>query len=334
MPQQSAASLDSIAKAIAPQLTQLNQRIMLSLQSSNEMMNGIIAEYLRQKGKQIRPITVILCAQLFSAQTSHHVISTAAAVEMLHNASLIHDDVVDESKMRRNEPTVNGIWDNHIAVLVGDFFTSTSLQLANETGDIRIIGSLASLGRQLAMGELDQIYNARYHLLSIDAYMRTIERKTASLFIACAEMGAFAAGCQTDDPRLAALREFARLLGLCFQITDDIFDYSTATDTIGKPTGNDLREGKVTLPLLSVLLDPAVEGRDRMRALVTRDNLTPDQIRELIDFAIANNGITRARQTIQTLAQTAAQTLTAAFPDSPARTNLLALLTHILARHK
>ncbi|MDE6536365.1 MAG: polyprenyl synthetase family protein [Muribaculaceae bacterium] len=334
MPEHSAATLDSITAAIAPQLTQLNQRIMLSLQSSNEMMNGIIQEYLRQKGKQIRPITVILCAQLFNAQTSHHVISTAAAVEMLHNASLIHDDVVDESKMRRNEPTVNGIWDNHIAVLVGDFFTSTSLQLANETGDIRIIGALASLGRQLAMGELDQIYNARYHRLSIDAYMKTIERKTASLFIACAEMGAFAAGCATDDPRLTALREFARLLGLCFQITDDIFDYSTSADAIGKPTGNDLREGKVTLPLLTVLLDPSVEGRDEMLALVSRDSLTADEIRRLIDFALANDGISRARQTIETLAQKAAETLTAAFPPGAAREHLLALLRHILSRTK
>lgn len=334
MPEQSAASLDSIAAAIAPQLTQLNQRIMLSLQSSNDMMNGIIQEYLRQKGKQIRPITVILCAQLFSEQTSHHVISTAAAVEMLHNASLIHDDVVDESKMRRNEPTVNGIWDNHIAVLVGDFFTSTSLQLANQTGDIRIIGALASLGRQLAMGELDQIYNARYHRLSIDAYMQTIQRKTASLFIACAEMGAFAAGCDTDDPRLGALREFARLLGLCFQITDDIFDYSTSAAAIGKPTGNDLREGKVTLPLLSVLLDPAVEGRGEMLALVSRDSLTDSEIRRLIDFTLANDGIARAHQTIAQLAAQADATLRAAFPPSQPRTHLLALLRHILSRTK
>lgn len=334
MPEHPAASLDSIAAAIAPQLTQLNQRIMLSLQSSNEMMNSIIQEYLRQKGKQIRPITVILCAQLFSEQTSHHVISTAASVEMLHNASLIHDDVVDESKMRRNEPTVNGIWDNHIAVLVGDFFTSTSLQLANQTGDIRIIGALASLGRQLAMGELDQIYNARYHHLSIEAYMQTIERKTASLFIACAEMGAFAAGCATDDARLTALREFARLLGLCFQITDDIFDYSTSAQTIGKPTGNDLREGKVTLPLLTVLLDPRVSGREEMLALVNRDSLSPDEIRRLIDFAITNNGISRAHQTIEILADKAAETLCSAFPESPARENLIALLRHILSRSK
>ncbi len=329
------AALDSISAAIAPELTQLNQRIMLSLSSSNDMMNSIIQEYLRRKGKQIRPITVILSAQLFRQQTDHKVISTAAAVEMLHNASLIHDDVVDESDIRRNEPTVNGIWDNHIAVLVGDFFTSTSLQLANETGDIRIIGALASLGRQLAMGELDQIYNARFHRLNEQAYMQTIERKTASLFIACAEMGAYAAGCDSTDPRLTALCEFARLLGLCFQITDDIFDYYAAADgEIGKPTGNDLREGKITLPLLSVLLNESTPGRDEMLALVSRDNLTADEITRLIDFAVANGGIEYARSVNRQLAARATEALTAAFPDTPARGMLLDLLTHILSRRK
>ncbi len=333
MPDIAPANLDTIAESIAPQLTQLNQRIMLALASPNDMMNSIVQEYLRRKGKQIRPITVILSAQLFEPHTSHRVISTAAAVEMLHNASLIHDDVVDEAKIRRNEPTINGIWDNHIAVLVGDFFTSTSLQLANETADLRIIGSLASLGRQLSMGELDQIYNARFHRLSEQAYMQTIERKTASLFVACAEMGAFAAGASTDDPRLAALREFARLLGLCFQITDDIFDYFPQKQ-IGKPTGNDLREGKVTLPLLSVLLDEKIEGAAEMRALINRDSLSADEITRLIDFAIANGGIDYARRTNQRLADRANRLLTEAFPPGPARDSLLALLTHILHRQK
>ena len=329
------AALDSISAALAPELTQLNQRIMLSLSSSNDMMNSIIQEYLRRKGKQIRPITVILAAQLFCPVTDHKVISTAAAVEMLHNASLIHDDVVDESDIRRNEPTVNGIWDNHIAVLVGDFFTSTSLRLANETGDIRIIGALASLGRQLSVGELDQIYNARFHRLNEQSYMQTIERKTASLFMACAEMGAYAAGCDAADPRLKALCEFARLLGLCFQITDDIFDYYTSADgEIGKPTGNDLREGKITLPLLSVLLNEAVPGRDEMLALVCRDNLTADEIARLIDFAIANGGIDYARDVNNRLAAHAADVLTSAFPETRARNLLLDLLSHILSRRK
>lgn len=336
MPEHSAASysLDSIARLIAPELRELNDRIFLALSSPNDMMNGIVKEYLRRKGKQIRPIVVILSARLFAPAVTPKIISAAASVEMLHNASLIHDDVVDESQLRRNEPTINGIWDNHIAVLVGDFFTSTSLQLANETDDLRVIGVIASLGRTLASGELDQIYNARYHRLSREAYFATIEHKTASLFVACAEMGAFSANVGADDARLGALRLFARNLGLCFQITDDIFDYYPDADHIGKPTGNDLREGKVTLPLLSVLLreDPVVEGRDEMLALVAKDNLSADEICRLTRFAIDNGGIDDAREAMAALGAEAREALTAAFDDTSARAMLLDLLAHVISR--
>ena len=324
--------LESISKSIAPQLRDLNDRIMLSLTSTNEMMNRIVGEYLTHKGKQIRPITVILASRLFEDRTSRNVISAAAAAEMLHNASLIHDDVVDESQMRRNRPTVNGIWDNHIAVLVGDFFTSTSLQLANDTGDLRIVDALARLGRMLSMGELDQIYNARYHRLSEEGYMRTIAHKTASLFVACAEMGAFAAGCADDDPRLKALLDYADKLGLCFQITDDIFDYYPDSKEIGKPTGSDLREGKVTLPLLSVLLREDAPDHQAMLSLVAKDQLTHEEIETLIKYAIDNGGIQYARSVMERLAREATDTLCAAFPDSEARESLIELMDHVLTR--
>ena len=305
---------------------------MLALSSHNEMMNTIITEYLRRKGKQIRPITVILASRLFQPATNERIIATAAAIEMLHNASLIHDDVVDLSTMRRNEPTINGIWDNHIAVLTGDYFTSTSLQLASSTQDLRIVNSLATLGRKLATGELNQVYNARYHHLSEANYMDTIERKTASLFQHCAEMGAFAAGADTNDPRLNALSEFARLLGLCFQITDDIFDYFPSSADIGKPTGHDLREGKVTLPLLHVLLNPQNPNQQEMLALICRDNLSTEEINTLTTYARQNGGIDYARSVIQNLAQQAQSTLCQTFPDSPARTNLLNLLNQVINR--
>lgn len=334
MSQSTTSSLEPIARAIAPELHELNDRILVALSSPNDMMNGIVRDYLRRKGKQIRPIVVILSARLFSDITTPKIISAAASVEMLHNASLIHDDVVDESQLRRNEPTINGIWDNHIAVLVGDFFTSTSLQLASATADIRIINTLAALGRRLAMGELNQIYNARYHHLSEEAYFNTIESKTASLFVACAELGAYAADISECDKRLEALRIFARNLGLCFQITDDIFDYYPRQVEIGKPTGNDLREGKVTLPLLSVLLRDDAPARDMMLALVAKDNLNSDEINRLTQYAIANGGIDYAREKMKSLAAEASATLSAAFVDSPARNALLALLDHVLLREK
>lgn len=325
-------TLESIARSIEPELRALNERIFLSLTSTNEMMNGIVRDYLRKKGKQIRPVTVILAARLFAPEVNQNVISAAASVEMLHNASLIHDDVIDESQLRRSEPTLNSIWDNHIAVLVGDFFTSTALMLANQTADMRVVSTIATLGRRLAMGELDQIYNARYHRLSEEAYMHTIDHKTASLFVACADMGAFAAGAVDSDPRLDALRLFARNLGLCFQITDDIFDYFPERAEIGKPTGHDLREGKVTLPLLSVMLRPDAPRRDEMLALLAKDRLSTGEIGTLTSYAIANGGIEYSRRRMADLAAEANAALESAFPEGEARKALTDLLSYILSR--
>lgn len=298
-------SIKEIQQLITPELKALNELIASTLDSPNELMNRIVDNYLRTKGKQIRPILVILSAKLLG-EVNENVIRAAAAVELLHNASLIHDDVVDETKIRRNTPTINGIWDNHIAVLVGDFFVSSSLQLAMMTGDIRIINAIARLGKLLSIGELDQIYCARFHNLTEPAYMQTIERKTASLFMACVEMGGYAVG--ASDADIAAISEFARLLGLCFQIKDDIFDYYEDKN-IGKPTGNDLREGKITLPLLHVLETDTSALRPAMLQLSQQEELSADDINRLIEYAKANGGIDYAYSTMESLKAQAAPIL-------------------------
>lgn len=298
-------SIKEIQQLITPELKALNELIASTLDSPNELMNRIVDNYLRTKGKQIRPILVILSAKLLG-EVNENVIRAAAAVELLHNASLIHDDVVDETKIRRNTPTINGIWDNHIAVLVGDFFVSSSLQLAMMTGDIRIINAIARLGKLLSIGELDQIYCARFHNLTEPAYMQTIERKTASLFMACVEMGGYAVG--SSDADIAAISEFARLLGLCFQIKDDIFDYYEDKN-IGKPTGNDLREGKITLPLLHVLETDTSALRPAMLQLSQQEELSTDDINRLIEYAKANGGIDYAYATMESLKAQAAPIL-------------------------
>lgn len=215
-------NIEAINSAIAPQLKELNDLIARKLESSNVLMTQVVTDYLRTKGKQLRPILVILTGKLFGT-VNPNTIAAAASVEMLHNASLIHDDVVDESKLRRGAPTINSIWDNHIAVLVGDFFVSTSLGIAAETADWRMVSALASLGRMLSTGELDQIYHARNHRLDEESYFKVIHHKTASLFVTCVEMGA--ASVQATPEQTAAIAEVARMLGLCFQIRDDIFDY-------------------------------------------------------------------------------------------------------------
>lgn len=299
------STLTEIQQLIAPELQALNELIAGTLDSPNELMNRIVDNYLRTKGKQIRPILVILSAKLLG-EVNENVIRAAASVELLHNASLIHDDVVDETKMRRNTPTINGICDNHIAVLVGDFFVSSSLQLAMKTGDIRIIDAIARLGRLLSIGELDQIYCARFHTLTEPAYMQTIERKTASLFMACVEMGGYAVGASDADIR--DISEFARLLGLCFQIKDDIFDYFEDKN-IGKPTGNDLREGKITLPLLHVLETDASPLRDEMLSLSRQEELSANEINRLISYARENGGIDYAYDKMASLRAQAAPIL-------------------------
>lgn len=294
-------------------------------------MNKVIATYLERKGKQIRPIMVLLSAKLLG-DVSRKVIEGAVAVELLHNASLIHDDVVDDTRIRRDAATINGLWDNHLAVLIGDFFLSNSLMLASGTGDIRIVDSIASLGRLLSIGELDEIYNARYNNLTEEVYFNIIYRKTASLFVSCAEVGAYAAG-EPEGERLGALREFARLLGLCFQIKDDIFDYFSDS-AVGKPTGNDLREGKITLPLLHVLETGAGADHERMTALARKEFLEAAEISELIEYAVTNGGIDYAYQTMERLRDQACDILRTNFPPSATLDAFLSLIDFIITRDR
>lgn len=320
-------TLESIKEVIAPDLARINNLIRSSLASDNRLMDTVIDSYLTTKGKQIRPIIVMLCARMFGPVTDR-VLDAAAAVELLHNASLIHDDVVDESKLRRNKPTVNAVWDNHIAVLVGDFFVSNALQRAIATGDIRIIEAIGRLGKLLSLGEIDQIYNARRHTLTEDAYFKIIDCKTASLFVACARVGCCAV--DADDDSAEKLAEIARLLGLCFQIRDDIFDYYEA-DKVGKPTGNDLREGKITLPLLHVLLDESAPLHAEMNELAAAEELTEPQIAVLQAYARDNGGIEYASARMDSLRDEAAA-IAATLPSPEKAEPLLAIFGYIIAR--
>lgn len=264
----------------------LNNRIAERLQSNNPLLSDIVMSLLRTKGKQIRPLLLMMCAKIF-APVNETVLAAAAAVELLHNASLIHDDVVDNSPTRRNRPTVNAVWDNHIAVLVGDYFTSSAMQEAISTGDIRIIDELCSLGRDLSLGEIDQINNARGHSLDRESYFRIIDYKTASLFVSSARMGCLAV--DAPDDLTDALARFAQLFGRCFQLRDDVFDYFRS-DLPGKPTGNDLREGKVTLPLLLAMENNPAESAP-IAQLISRDGLTEADIDMIQEFARNNGGI-------------------------------------------
>ena len=320
-------TLESIQKSISPELKMLNERIVGALSTSNKLMNEVVETYLKTKGKQIRPILVMLSAKMFGT-IDENVISAAAAVEMLHNASLIHDDVIDETKERRNNPTINCIWDNHIAVLVGDYFVSAALQQAISTQDPRIIATLSQLGAILSLGEIDQIYNAQSHVLSEEAYFNVIKAKTASLFVACVAMGGYAV--KASDDEIEKLKQFTNLLGLCFQIRDDVFDYFE-DKKVGKPTGNDLREGKITLPLLHVLLNESLPLHEEMLALSHKDNLTTEEIATLINYAKNNGGIEYAYEKMTELRNQAVKIIEQ-LPDNEARKAFIAILDYIIAR--
>lgn len=320
-------TLESIQKSISPELKMLNERIVGALSTSNKLMNEVVETYLKTKGKQIRPILVMLSAKMFGT-IDENVISAAAAVEMLHNASLIHDDVIDETKERRNNPTINCIWDNHIAVLVGDYFVSAALQQAISTQDPRIIAALSQLGAILSLGEIDQIYNAQSHVLSEEAYFNVIKAKTASLFVACVAMGGYAV--KASDDEIEKLKQFTNLLGLCFQIRDDVFDYFE-DKKVGKPTGNDLREGKITLPLLHVLLNESLPLHEEMLDLSHKDNLTTEEIAMLINYAKNNGGIEYAYEKMTELRNQAVEIIKQ-LPDNEARESFIAILDYIIAR--
>lgn len=320
-------AFEAIKNDLAPDLERLNSLIRECLISGNDLMDTVITSYLTTKGKQIRPIIVLLCAHIYGG-ASERVLNAAAAVELLHNASLIHDDVVDDSKLRRNKPTINAVWDNHIAVLVGDFFVSMALQRAILTDDMRIIDAVGNLGKLLSLGEIDQIYNAREHSLTEESYFKIIDYKTASLFVACARVGCYAAGASDVDTE--QLARVAHLLGLCFQIRDDVFDYYEP-DKVGKPTGNDLREGKVTLPLLYALDNVRTSQRDEMAALVAQPELSTEDIERLQAFARDNGGIDYAYKRMADLREEASAILDA-MPQGQSVENLRRLFDYIIAR--
>ena len=316
--------LESIKASLKPELTRLNELIHEQLSTDNPLMTSIIEGYLRSKGKQIRPLVVMLAARIFGI-VDDKVLNAAAAVELLHNASLIHDDVVDESKLRRGLPTVNALWDNHIAVLIGDYFVSAALHRAIATADMDIVDTVGRLGTLLSLGEIDQIYNTREHELSEEAYYRIINHKTASLFVACARVGCYAVG--APAAQADTLARVAELLGLCFQIRDDIFDYFPA-DKVGKPTGNDLREGKVTLPLLHALQaspDPA------MLRLATGESLDAAHVELLQRYTRESGGIDYAYDSMRRLREQADE-LIRTLPQGEATRSISQLFDYIISR--
>lgn len=305
----------------------MNRFIQESIQSPMPILNSIVGGYLGKRGKQIRPLLVILSAELLG-EVNDRVLHAGASIEILHNASLIHDDVIDQSMYRRGIPTVNAVWDNHIAVLTGDYLVSKALDESILAGSMEVVKLMSHLADILSEGELHQIFVAREHDFSIRKYIRTVEMKTAILFESCVRMGAEAVGVEPE--RSAWLVRYAYYMGMCFQIRDDIFDYIGKGD-FGKASGNDLREGKVTLPLLYALDSVPASESAELKGVLDKDELDDADVERLTKFAVDHGGIDFCRRVMERLREKALHCLSH-YPECEARKDLEDIFTFIINR--
>ena len=304
------------------------------MQADERLQQTVLQYIAARSGKQLRPLIVLLCAQLCNPITDK-TLRAAVALEMLHNASLVHDDVVDSSDTRRGQPAIHTQWSNKVAVLTGDYMLAKVIGLVAEVRNIRILEIVSNLGRNLSSGEMLQLHFGQSMWIDEERYMRVIDQKTAQLFQACAEAGAESAGC-TPRQR-TALREYGRLLGLCFQIKDDIFDYSDLEE-LGKPTMSDLRDGKVTLPLIEALLRAPQEEAAEIRKKGERicETSIPQEeetrlLEEIKSFVLRFHGDEYAVQKMLSYKKQATEALSL-FRDSDEKSSLLALLDYAINR--
>lgn len=322
------SEINKIGEPVAAELERFNEDFEASLRSETNRLQSAIDVLLRSTGKHVRPLLVLLTAKA-CGQVTDNTINSAVLLELLHTATLIHDDVIDETKQRRGVPSLNAIFDNRISVLVGDYVLSTALIRSIQTGDLRIVGIISNLGRDLSEGEIKQLETAEESIVDEACYMQVIRKKTATLLSACTEIGAISAGSSSEV--ISLFRRFGEYLGYAFQIKDDIFDYFHDAK-IGKPTGNDIREGKVTLPLLYALKQGGEEAASYLRMILDKD-FTLDNIEALITFAKAQGGIEYAEQRMKEYRDKAVEVL-CELPDSPARQSLIRLANYIIEREK
>lgn len=301
-----------------------------ALQHEDGMLSQALQHIRQRAGKRMRPMLILLMAKNFGKITS---VTQCAAVglELLHTASLVHDDVVDESSERRGQASVNAVYNNKVAVLVGDYILSTALLYVSRTHSERIVSYLAKLGQTLSDGEILQLSNIQNHNLSEEVYYDVIKQKTAALFEACAAMGALSA--DADEEAVKAAKKFGQNLGIIFQIRDDIFDYYDSS-AIGKPTGNDMVEGKLTLPVLFALNSTGDEEMQALAYKVKDHTVSKDEIARLVAFTKAHGGIEYAEKRMHDFHQEALAFLEKYISDATIKTALSAYLDYVILRNK
>ena len=321
--------LSTIKQPIEGDLNEFIALFEQSLTHQDGMLSSALSHIRQRGGKRMRPILMLLMAKNYgtiSTVTQH----SAVGLELLHTASLVHDDVVDESGERRGQASVNATYNNKVAVLVGDYILSTALLHVSFTGNQRIVQELSELGRTLAAGEILQLSNIQNQAISEDVYYQVIQQKTAALFQSCAAIGALSAGAGEDDVRKAG--EFGKNLGIMFQIRDDIFDYFDSKE-IGKPTGNDMTEGKLTLPVIYALNNTDFDSMLTLAKKVKAGTINPDEIAVLVEFTKQQGGIEYAEQKMAEFSQLCKNYIVENVKEKAIRDALTAYVDYVVQRN-
>lgn len=327
--------LSLIRKPVEEDLCRYLGLFEADFEHDNPFLHVALQHIKKRQGKRLRPILMLLSSRAFS-EPNESVLHASVSIELLHTASLVHDDIVDESDQRRGQASVNALLTPQAAVLVGDYLLSKSLQHSAATQSIDVVQNISVIGQLLADGELLQLYNISSEDIAEEPYFEVIKRKTASLFRSSAQIGAMLSGATAEQQE--AMRLYGEYIGSCFQIRDDIFDYEKDTN-VGKPIGNDMREGKLTLPILHAILCPKTLSADgaevqRMKDLALKVRsleATVEEMDILGAFAIEQGGLDYAYSMMEEYGKKATEQL-ALLPESDAKKSLQILVDYVIQR--
>jgi len=322
-------TLDQIQAPIASEMLEFESYFRNAMKSENGLLDRITHYIIKRKGKQMRPMFVFLAGKLCGGITSS-TYNAASLIELLHTATLVHDDVVDDAQMRRGFFSINALWKNKIAVLVGDYLLSRGLLMSIDRDEFRLLHIVSRAVKEMSEGELLQQEKSRLLNITEEVYFEIIRQKTASLIGACCESGAASTG--TSDENIEKMYKFGILVGLAFQIKDDLFDYGYGKN-IGKAIGIDIQERKMTLPLIYTLAQVDDNTRKKLINIVKRHNTNSTKVNELLQIVKSNGGIDYAAKKMEQLRDEAIAILNT-FPQNGARQSLEALVHFTINRDK
>lgn len=320
--------IQKIKQPILKEMELFEEKFKESMVSQAPLLNRITYYIVRRKGKQMRPMFVFLVAKMVSdGKFDERTYRGAAIVELIHTATLVHDDIVDDSNQRRGFFSINALWKNKIAVLVGDYLLSKGLLLSIDNDDFDLLKLISIAVREMSEGELLQIEKARKLDITEEVYFEIIRKKTATLIAACCGIGAASVG--SDEETIQKMRQFGEYIGIAFQIKDDLFDYTD--DKIGKPTGIDIKEKKMTLPLIYTLNNCSKKEKNWIINSVKKYNKDKKRVKEIIAFVKANGGIEYTHQKMHEYKNKAIEILNE-FPDSTYKSGLLTMIDYVVDR--